>query len=110
MYCSKCQREIADYSNFCYFCGSRQVPEVAGRRLVRSAFDKKIAGVCGGFAEYFDTDPTVLRIIFVFVTLATGILPRIVAYVVAWILMPLGTFLPAPAAAPPHAAPGSSPH
>jgi len=59
MYCSACQHEIMDYSNFCSFCGARQSPSVAPRRLMRSAWDKKIAGVCGGFSEHFDMDPTI---------------------------------------------------
>jgi phage shock protein C len=98
--CPACQREIADYSNFCYYCGTRQVAGVVGKRLMRSAYDKKIAGVCGGFAEYFAVDPTIFRIIAAFVTLATGIIPGIVAYVVAWVLMPEGPYFTAPAGAP----------
>ena len=100
MICRACQREIADYSNFCYYCGTRQVPGVVGKRLMRSATDKKIAGVCGGFAEYFAVDATIFRIVAAFVTLATGILPGIVAYIVAWVLMPEGPYLVAPAASP----------
>ena len=109
MICPTCQREIADYSNFCYYCGTRQVPGVAGRRLTRSVVDSKIAGVCGGFAEYFNIDPTVLRILVVFVTIATGILPGIVAYVVAWILMPQAPYVVAASAATHTASPGSAP-
>jgi phage shock protein C len=97
--CPACQREIADYSNFCYYCGTRQVPGVVGKRLMRSAYDKKIAGVCGGFSEYFAADSTIFRIVFVFVTLVTGIVPGIIAYVVAWILMPQAPYLTAPAGA-----------
>jgi phage shock protein C len=109
MLCPTCQREIADYSNFCYYCGTRQAPGVAGRRLMRSVVDSKIAGVCGGFAEYFNVDPTVMRILVVFVTIATGLLPGIVAYVVAWILMPQAPYLSSPAGAANTAAPGSGP-
>ncbi len=106
MVCPTCQREIADYSNFCYYCGTRQAPGVAGRRLMRSVVDSKIAGVCGGFAEYFNVDPTVMRILVVFVTIATGLLPGIVAYVVAWILMPQAPYVVVGTAAN-TAAPGS---
>ena len=35
---------------------------MAAKRLTRSETDKKIAGVCGGLAEYFDVDPTLMRI------------------------------------------------
>lgn len=107
MICAACQREIANFSNFCYYCGARQVPGVGARRLMRSSLDSKIAGVCAGFAEYFNFDPTVTRILFVFLTIATGLLPGIVAYLVAWFLMPLAPAAPAPAPAARPAGPGS---
>jgi phage shock protein C len=107
MICPTCQREIADYSNFCYYCGTRLASGVAGRRLMRSVMDSKIAGVCGGFAEYFNIDPTVMRILVVFVTIATGLLPGIVAYVVAWILMPQAPYISSPTGVANTAAPGS---
>ncbi|HEV2388981.1 MAG TPA: PspC domain-containing protein [Candidatus Acidoferrales bacterium] len=107
MHCPACQREITDNSNFCYYCGTRQVPGAVGRKLMRSAVDKTVAGVCAGFADYFGVDPTLLRIVWAFVTLATGILPGTIAYVIAWILMPQAPFLRAPAAAPNAPAHGS---
>lgn len=107
MNCMACHREIADFSNFCYYCGARQTPGAPGRRLTRSVMDRKIAGVCGGFAEYFGMDPTILRILWVFVTLATGIFPGVLAYLAAWILMPQPPYLTAPAPAPHAQAPGS---
>lgn len=108
MICMACQREIADYSNFCYYCGTRQAPGVVGKRLMRSSYDKKFAGVCGGFAEYFAMDSTIFRIVWAFVTLATGIVPGILAYVVAWMLMPQAPYLAAPAAAPHAQPPGAA--
>lgn len=57
-----------------------------GKRLYRSK-DRIIAGVCGGIGEYIDIDPTVVRLIWVVLTLmslGTGI----IAYAVAWIVMP----------------------
>lgn len=107
MNCLACQRQITDYSNFCYYCGTRQAPGGAGKRLMRSSVDKTVAGVCAGFADYFGVDPTVLRIFWAFITLATGLVPGIVAYIIAWILMPRAPLLSAPAAAPHAAAPGS---
>ncbi len=65
MICAHCQREIADYSNYCYFCGARQHLATPPKRLMRSAKNKKIAGDCGGFAEYFDVDPMVVRLVWV---------------------------------------------
>lgn len=91
MICGNCQREIADYSRFCYFCGKHQASAFGGsptQRLHRSVSDTKIAGVCGGLAEYFQTDSTIVRLVWAFVTLFTGIVPGVVVYIMAWILMP----------------------
>lgn len=91
MICPNCQREIADYSRFCYFCGKRQANAPAGvpvRHLHRSILDSKIAGVCGGVAEYFEMDSTVVRLLWVLVTFVTGIIPGVAVYLVAWLIMP----------------------
>ena len=91
MICGNCQREIADYSRFCYFCGKRQVNAPAGttqRQLHRSISDCKIAGVCGGLAEYFETDSTIVRLVWVLVTFVTGLIPGIAVYLVGWLIMP----------------------
>jgi phage shock protein C len=56
-------------------------------KLYLSTSDRKIGGVCGGIGEYFDRDPTVIRIIFVLFTLASfgfGVL----AYIVMWLIIP----------------------
>lgn len=91
MICGNCQREIADYSRYCYFCGKAQAGAFAGspsQRLHRSVTDSKIAGVCGGIAEHFQMDSTIVRLVWAFVTLFTAIIPGIAVYVLAWILMP----------------------
>ncbi len=110
MICHTCQREIAEYSNFCYYCGSRQSAappppsSKAGKRLVRSVTDVKIAGVCGGVAEYLEVDPTLVRLVWVIlVLLPVPVVPAILGYLVAWIVMPK-----APAPVPAAAAPQSS--
>jgi len=65
------------------------------RRLVRSQADKRIAGVCGGLAEYFDVDPTIVRVSWVILSIVAGaVVFGIVAYLVAWFIIP-----PAPLAA-----------
>ncbi len=57
------------------------------RRLTRSVDDRMFAGVCGGVAEYFKVDPTVIRIAAVLATvLSLGAVP--IAYLVAWAIMP----------------------
>ncbi len=60
------------------------------KRLYRSRLDSKIAGVCGGLGEYFDVDPTLIRIIFLLMILAHGV--GLIAYIVAWIAMPRKPF------------------
>jgi phage shock protein C len=56
------------------------------RRLYRSQTDKVIGGVCGGLGEYFDVDPVLVRIIAVLLVLGHGI--GLLAYIIAWILIP----------------------
>jgi phage shock protein C len=58
------------------------------KQLYRSRTDHKIAGVCGGIAEYFAIDPVIVRIIAVILLLPGG-LPGFVPYVVLWIIVPL---------------------
>jgi phage shock protein C len=55
---------------------------------MRSRADKKIAGVCAGLAEYFDLDVTLVRVLCVFIALATGVCPGVVTYLLAWIIVP----------------------
>lgn len=61
-------------------------PKEEKKRLRRSR-EKKIAGVCSGLAEYFNLDPTLVRIAFVVATIASGG-NFIFAYLVAWFIMP----------------------
>ena len=92
MFCPNCQKEIADGSKFCYNCGAEQtlVGGVPGatpvapppKRLMRSSTDKKIAGVCGGLADYFDLDPTIVRVVWLLAIFfgGTGLLIYIILY------------------------------
>ena len=56
-------------------------------KLQRSKTDRKIAGVCGGLAKYFDIDATVVRVVFVLLLLPGG-LPGFLPYVILWLVMP----------------------
>jgi phage shock protein C len=47
-----------------------------------------IGGVCGGLAEYFDMDVSLLRLLFVAFTLLTALLPFVLFYIIAWIVVP----------------------
>src|SRR6185436_9139839 len=59
------------------------------RHLTRSTTDRKIAGVCGGLAEYFGLDPTVVRVVWAILAVVPGgIVLGVVAYIVAWFIMP----------------------
>lgn len=57
------------------------------KRLYRSSRDKKIAGVCGGLAEYFSIDSTIVRLIFILFLLLGG--SAILVYLIMWIVVPL---------------------
>jgi phage shock protein C len=102
MFCTQCGAQIKDSARFCTSCGrpvggqqEAETPPPGGystfaaapRRLRRIMARKKIAGVCAGFAEYFETDITLMRVIWV----ALLVLPPnlgLIAYIVAWAVMP----------------------
>ena len=59
-------------------------------RLVRSQTDRRIAGVCGGLADYFDVDPTIVRVTWVILSIVAGaVIFGVVAYLIAWFIIPL---------------------
>lgn len=58
-------------------------------RLTRSTTDKKVAGVCGGLAEYFGVDPTPIRLLWVILSILCGaVIGGVAAYLVAWLIIP----------------------
>jgi phage shock protein C len=58
------------------------------RRLTRSATHKMIAGVCGGIAEYFNLDVTVVRVAYVLISVVSIAFPGILAYIILMFVMP----------------------
>jgi phage shock protein C len=66
------------------------------KKLYRSVSQKMLAGVCGGLAEYFDIDVSIVRLLMVGGALLTAVLPLFFFYIIAWIVIPQG---PAPAQA-----------
>lgn len=58
------------------------------KKLTRSSTDKKISGVCAGFAEYFEIDPTIVRVIYAVLSLFTSGFPGLILYIVLMIIMP----------------------
>jgi len=58
------------------------------RKLYRSRTDKMIAGVLGGLGDYFGVDSTILRLVWVLLTVFTGFFPGIIIYIVASVIVP----------------------
>jgi len=58
------------------------------RRLTRSAQHKMIAGVCGGLAEYFGLDVTIVRVAYVLISILSVAFPGILAYIILMFVMP----------------------
>jgi phage shock protein C len=84
--------KLEDADNFCAKCGAPARPDAPPRaqaskkRLVRPMKEKKIAGVCAGWAHYFDMDVTLMRILWLVAALISGI--GLIGYIIAWIAMP----------------------
>ena len=64
---------------------------MASKKLYRSRIDRMIAGVAGGLANYFDIDPTIVRVLFVVSIFIGG--GGIIAYVILWIVVPEEQFI-----------------
>lgn len=58
------------------------------KKLYLSETDKKIWGVLGGLAEYFEVDSTIVRVLFIFVLIMTGFIPGILFYIFAALIIP----------------------
>ena len=61
---------------------------VVTKKLYRSEEDKVLAGLLGGMGDYFDIDPTILRLAYVLIVFLTGIVPGLVVYFIAVIVVP----------------------
>jgi phage shock protein C len=58
------------------------------KKLHRSKENRAIAGVCGGLGEYFSVDPTLVRVIWLVLTLFSGIFPGLIAYIICIGIIP----------------------
>ena len=68
---------------------TNDAPVAHGRRLLRSTTDSKIAGVCGGLAEYFGVDSTPIRLIWIILSILCGaVIGGVIAYAIAWVIIP----------------------
>jgi phage shock protein C len=73
---------------------SAPTPQPGPKRLYRSRNDRMIAGLCGGLANYFGVDPTLVRILAVISLFLPG--PQILAYLIGWIIVPEESVAPWP--------------
>lgn len=89
MLCTQCNKEIGEYPAYCSYCGAPQRGGAPRRRLMLSATNSKIAGVCGGIGEYLGVDPTVVRLVWAALTVVPGaFVGGLLAYIFAWIIIP----------------------
>jgi phage shock protein C len=93
MYCNACGKVLAENGRYCSHCGNMVGVPPVPKKLMRSRSDRKIGGVCAGLAQYLDLDTSLVRILWFFITLACGIFPGFVAYVLAWIIIPEEPYL-----------------
>ena len=97
MYCTRCGTQNTDSARYCTSCGASTAPDAPAasayaaaappKKLRRVIAEKKIAGVCAGFAEYFDMDVTLVRLIWLGLVLLPPA-PGLIIYIVAWIILP----------------------
>ncbi|MBZ5582342.1 MAG: PspC domain-containing protein [Acidobacteriia bacterium] len=89
MYCTRCGLQLRDDDRFCSRCGSRTAVGrvvTAYHPLMLDKRNKKIGGVCAGFARYFEADVTLIRVLWLALALTTGV--GFLAYLAAWLIMP----------------------
>ena len=102
MFCTNCGVQLEQPDRFCRQCGKPTRPGYtapARTPLSRPMDQKKIAGVCAGFARYLDVDVTLVRILWLAIALGAGV--GFIAYLVAWIIMPKDyPAMPAPCCQP----------
>lgn len=62
------------------------------KKLYLSDTDKKLCGVCGGIAEYFEVDTTLIRLVWVMLSIFSAGFPGIIAYIIASMVIPKKTY------------------
>ena len=58
------------------------------KKIYISKTDRKILGICGGIGETYDIDPTLIRLTLIFLCLATAVIPVLITYLLAWVIIP----------------------
>lgn len=61
---------------------------MANKKLYRSIDSAMLGGVLSGFAEYFDVDVTLVRVLYIFITIFSAFFPAVLAYLICWALIP----------------------
>jgi phage shock protein PspC (stress-responsive transcriptional regulator) len=90
MTCVRCGKELDAAAAFCPHCGTR-AGHASEKRLVRLPGAGRIAGVCAGIAAYLDADVTVIRVLWIVLSIVPGgLVGGLLAYLAAWIVMPEG--------------------
>ena len=93
MRCSSCGRDSEFDSAYCRYCGtSFATGERAARRLTRRPLNGQVAGVCAGIAAHFQIDVTIVRILWIVLSIVPGaVIGGLIAYIAAWLVMPEGS-------------------
>ena len=89
MFCTRCGFGLSEGDRFCSRCGGRNAELTATDPPVRLALDKankKVAGVCAGFAKYLGVDVVLVRVLWLGIALCTGV--GFFVYLGAWIVLP----------------------
>lgn len=58
------------------------------KRLYRKQEDKVLAGICAGLGDYFSIDPVVLRLVYLILSVLTGVIPGVIVYIIAIYIVP----------------------
>ena len=103
MFCTKCGVSLREDDRFCSQCGNatdlgRTTPPTP-KTLRLDKANKKIAGVCAGFARYFDMDVSLMRVLWLAMIIITGGLGLFV-YIAAWLVVPADPLPPIAVYAP----------
>lgn len=88
MYCNACGKAIAEDARFCAHCGTVLGQPPIPKKVVRPRANRTIAGVCAGMAQYFELDVALIRLLWVLVTVMSGIFPGVIVYAMAWVVIP----------------------
>ena len=114
MNCTACGKDLNPGARFCSNCGAaviqQQYTPQPAQRLYRPLYGRMIGGVCVGFAQHFGWDVVLVRILLL-VIVFFGCGTPIIAYLIAWIVMPSELFVfPPHCYAPPPAPPAPQPN